>query len=105
MRKSPFFGENKNPLLMSRAEQLDRYESHAKHCVSCKEALRSAENIKIVSILFALVPLALKTSRKIRVFGILFYFLTYFLTNRIIRGIRGPVIPGELTSASQFLKK
>lgn len=107
MKESKIFGPADSSSLtwLGRAEQVDRYEAHTKNCVSCSEAFQNAQKVNKYSILLALIPLALNTSSKLRVLGVLLYLISKFLSEKVIRATTGPVL-GEATSAAQFpLKK
>ena len=105
MAASPIFGEPKTPLpYISREDQLNRYESHAKYCSSCRGALNNANKVKKAAPFLAVLLAAIAPNMISRVLGVLVAFLANDAADRVRRGILG-IEKGGVSSAAQFPPK
>ena len=105
MYESPLFGEPKGEIpWMTKAEQFDRYDAHAKTCMACKGALTNARTVKKVSPFVALFLAAIAPNKILRILSIALGFFANEVAEKIIKGISGPSI-GDITSAAQYPDK
>ena len=105
MADSPVFGEPRSRLAwLSRAEQLDRYEAHTKHCTSCLGALANARRAKALAPFAALLLLALAPSTLLRVLAVAIGLAVDHLAGRVVRAMLGPQ-RRDVYSAAQFPAK
>ena len=81
----------------------DRYQDHARHCAACRGALARARALERAAPLMALLPLALSSSRAIKVAGVLAFLAARGLSAKVARAVNGPdASRGELFSSAQF---
>lgn len=105
MAESPIFGELKvPPPYFSREEQLDRYESHAKYCSSCRGALTNADTVKKVSPFISVFLAAIAPNKISKVLGVAVGFLANIAAERVRRGILG-IDKDGVYSAAQYPPK
>ena len=105
MIKSPVFGEPRGPMTwMTKAEQFDRYEAHAKNCMACKGALSKAQTVKKFAPFVALFLAAIAPNKLLRVLSVLLGLGANEVAERIMKGIMGPG-RGQVTSAAQMPPK
>ena len=102
MSQSPLFGDPKVAVpWMTRDEQLDRYEGHARHCLSCQGAEKKAQKVKKFAPFLAVLLAAIAPNRVLKVLGLAVAVIVNEIAERVIRAILGPK-NGDITSAAQF---
>ena len=99
MAASSVFGPTFNAPSVPHTQQSDRYEGHVKYCKICQDALKTATKINKWSILLALLPMAVTSSRWLRVLGVLLFAATHTISGKIIDGLLGGVRGAKLTAA------
>lgn len=105
MVDSPIFGEPLTAIpWLSKEQQLDRYEAHAKHCTSCNGALKRATFVKKYSPFVAILLSAIAPTAILKIFAVTASLIIYEVAERIRRSILGPE-RGSITSAAQFPEK
>lgn len=87
---SPVFGPYSDPKYIPIENQLDRFQSHSKHCGFCQDALRKANLVKSASPVVALTVIALTNSFPARIAAILIYGLLNNISDKVIKGVLGP---------------
>lgn len=101
MKQSRIFGPAAMIDWLPWEQQLDYYDAHIKHCVSCRTALTNTRIIQRWAPLLALLPMALCKRLWMRLAGVVVYIITNLIADKVVRAIAGPE-RGELTSAAQF---
>ena len=106
MKDSSVFGPaNANQLQwLPLSKQINRYESHTKYCVSCKNTLNNINLMKKYSIFLIILPLVFNRNIFTRVAGLISYTLTNIIGDKIKKAILGPE-RGDAISAAQFPEK
>jgi len=99
--QSPVFGASKNPALIPKPIQYNRYETHGKYCTHCKSFLQRGEQLKKYSPLVGLLFIAIGRSVFTKLMGVALYFALENISTRMIRAVNGPN-RGEKVSAAQF---
>jgi len=101
LKSSVLFGPSSNLGWIPPSQQVDRYEAHAKNCVSCSGALKNARLIDKFAVIIAFLPFVLSQSLPARLAGIALFGIIKICAGKVIRAILGPE-RGEATSAAQF---
>ena len=101
---SPVFGPNLDPKYVPIESQLDRYQSHSKHCGFCQDALRQATFIKNASPVLALLLIAVSNSIPLRIAAVLGYAVVNNISDKVIKGVLGPH-RGDAYSAAKMSPK
>ena len=106
MVESPIFGEPKVPLpWISREDQLNRYENHAKYCSSCRGALANADKLKKIVPFLAVFLAAVAPTILLKFLAVGVAYGVNEAAESVRKGILGPD-RGDVSSAAQFnLKK
>ena len=101
MEGSSVFGAAKKISAMPFSQQVDRYETHAKYCKSCRNALKYATLINQWSPFVSLLPVALGKTWLTKLLGMFVMAVTHVLSKKVIDAINGPR-RGQIISAAQM---
>jgi len=104
LQKHPVFGEQPSAVLplISKEQQLDRWQTHAVHCSDCRGALRNARAARrVLPFLAALVVVAATASVWTRVAAVAVAALLDYACARVERGVLGPE-RGQRVSAARL---
>ena len=105
MMTSPIFGEPSVAIpWMTKEQQVDRYEAHAKQCSSCNGALKKASFAKKYAPFLGIFLASIAPNTILKTLGIIIALGVYELAEKVRRNILGPV-RGAIISAAQFPEK
>lgn len=105
MLTSPIFGEPSVAIpWMSKEQQVDRYEAHAKQCTSCNGAEKKASFAKKYAPFLGIFLASIAPNAILKTLGIVVALVVHEVAERVRRSILGPA-RGAITSAAQFPEK
>lgn len=101
MSLSTVFGPAVNPPRIPIDKQLDRYETHSKHCACCLGVLNNTQAFKAYSPIAVLLVLALTNSLPIRLAAVGVFAFANGIADKLLRGVNGPG-RGAKVSSTKF---